>query len=588
MSPAASGATTGQPEQSNQSPGNRPNRRSGGTAHYPSATFGSLRLGLGVTALGAFDAFPAFRTLDALDGEAVRRWSESSARLLQEHRAAIDDLNVYPVPDADTGTNMAQTLAAADAALRSSPAATAGAALQAFAHGAVLAARGNSGVILSQILRGISDGAGDRPEVTADDLARGLRLGSDQAWVAVAAPVEGTILSVIRAAAEAAGTGDATAGLPSLVRSAVTAAEQALARTTEQLDDLLRAGVVDAGGQGLLLVLQALAEVVTGDEPQPPVPAPAGARRVLRESGSGEFAFEVQYLLDAGSDAGDLLRDRLTGIGDSVAVVGTAGTWNVHVHVNDVGAAIEAGVQLGRLHRISVVQFTDGPDSAVATGSSPTGSAVVAVAPGDGLGHLFEAEGVWVVDGRRPSVEQVLTAVRATGVPDVVLLPNAADVAVVAHAAAELARVDGTRVAVVPTRSPVQGLAAVAVHDAGRRFDDDVVAMAEAAAATRFAEITLAEEEALTSVGVCQQGDVLGLIDGEVVEIGRGIVSVLFAITDRLLGLGAELLTVLVGCDAPAGIGDLLIGHVRDHSRLTEVSVYSGGQPKYPVIIGVE
>jgi uncharacterized protein len=169
-----------------------------------------------------------------------------------------------------------------------------------------------------------------------------------------------------------------------------------------------------------------------------------------------------------------------------------------------------------------------------------------------------------------------------------VLLPNASQVTGVAEAAAVEARAGGTRVTVVPTRSPVQGLAAVAVHDPTRRFDDDVVAMAEAAAATRFAEICVAERESLTSVGICQAGDVLGLIDGEVVEIGAEVRAVVLALTDRLLGVGAELMTVLVGAGAPDGIGDTVAGHVREHAPFTEVTVYSGGQPTYPLIIGVE
>jgi dihydroxyacetone kinase-like predicted kinase len=176
----------------------------------------------------------------------------------------------------------------------------------------------------------------------------------------------------------------------------------------------------------------------------------------------------------------------------------------------------------------------------------------------------------------------------SAAVREIVLLPNNSEIAGVAEAAAEQVRTRGIRVAVVPTRSPVQGLAAVAVHDATRRFDDDVVAMAEAAAATRFAEVTIAEHESLTSVGVCQAGDVLGLIDGDVVEIGRGVLSVAFVVTDRLLGVGAELMTVLVGADAQPGVGDVVRRHVRERSPLTEVSVYDVGQPRHLLIIGVE
>jgi dihydroxyacetone kinase-like predicted kinase len=216
---------------------------------------------------------------------------------------------------------------------------------------------------------------------------------------------------------------------------------------------------------------------------------------------------------------------------------------------------------------------------------------VVAVAPGAGLAHLFESEGVRVVEpdaGAPPSVDDVLAAIAATGARELVLLPNASRITGVAEAAAERARADGVRVSVVPTRSPVQGLAAIAVHDPDRRFDDDVVAMAEAAAATRYAELVVARDRALTAVGMCQPGDILGLIDGEVVEIGRGLLAVAFTVIDRLLGVGAELITVLVGADAPPRAGELIEAHVRERAPLTDVAVYLGGQPDQPVIIGVE
>ena len=525
--------------------------------------------------------------LEALDADAVRRWSRAVVESLEQHRAEIDDINVFPVPDGDTGTNLALTMTAADEGLRAASAHTAAAALRALARAAVLGARGNSGVIMSQLMRGIADAANGCETVDAVVLRTGLRMGADDAWSAVAEPVDGTILTVARAAADAV---PRDASLGDLVRSAFWAAQDALAHTPDQLAALAEAGGVDAGGRGLVLVLAALARTVTGDAFAVASPRVARTWSVLhaaRETGSGAFGYEVQYLLDAADASVTRLRAALGEIGDSVAVVGTGeGVWNVHVHVNDVGAALEAGVEAGRPHRITVVRFAD--EAVAGSGVPGGGSAVVAVAPGEGLGHLFEAEGVRVVEGRQPSTAEVLSAVRGTGAAHVVLLPNASQVAGVAEAAADQARADGIRVTVVPTRSPVQGLAAVAVHDPMRRFDDDVVAMAEAAAATRFAEITIAERESLTSVGICQEGDVLGLIDGEVVEIGRGLIAVVFAITDRLLGVGAELMTVLVGSEAPVGVGDMIGQHIHERAPLTEVSVYLGGQPKYPIIIGVE
>jgi DAK2 domain fusion protein YloV len=526
--------------------------------------------------------------LESLDADAVRRWSRAAVESLDAHRAEIDELNVFPVADGDTGTNLSMTMrAAADAlgAHGANGADGAAGALRVLARGAVLGARGNSGVIVSQVLRGIADAAAGAPECDGVLLRSGLLLGAEQAWAAVADPVEGTILTVARAAADAA-AGATT--LFEVTRRAAAAAETALQHTPEQLPELALAGVVDAGGRGLVLLLDALARTVTGQAgPPPELPrSPRSARqlRAAREMGSGDYDFEVQYLIEAGDSRVAELRRQLCTLGDSVAVVGTGeGVWNVHVHVNDVGAAIEAGVEAGRPYGITVVCFADQVAS--------VGTAVVAVAPGRGLAHLFEAEGVLVVDGgpgRNPSSAEVLAAVRATGASEVVLLPNASQVTGIAEAAAEQARADGIRATVVPTRSPVQGLAAVAVHDSARRFDDDVVAMAEAAAATRFAEVAIAQREALTSVGICQQGDVLGLIDGEVVEIGRGLVSVAFALIDRLLGVGVELMTVLVGAGAPDSVGELLAGHVHDRAPFTDVSVYPGGQPDYPLIIGVE
>jgi uncharacterized protein len=520
--------------------------------------------------------------LDALDADAVRRWSRTAVDLLEAHRVEIDALNVYPVPDSDTGSNLVTTMRAADAALAAAPTATAAAALAALAQGAAHGALGNSGFIVSQILRGLADST--RDDFDAIAVPAGLDLGATLARTAVVAPVEGTILTVARAAADAA----RGATLGEIVVNALTAADAALQRTPTQLVDLAQAGVVDAGGRGLVVLLDALAHTVTGHRlALAPVRMPLRSVDHLREVGAGDFGFEVQYLLDAPTERIDALRTALAGLGDSVAVVNVGEqAWNVHAHVDDVGAAIEAGVEAGRPHQISVVRFADQLHA-----HEHGATAIVAVAPGRGLAHLFEAEGVRVVEAAGaalPSVEDVVSAIRATAAHELVVLPNASRVDGVAEAAAEQVRAHGVRVAVVPTRSAVQALAAIAVHDPARRFDDDVVAMAEAAAATRHAELTIADEEALTAVGICAPGDVLGLIDGDVVEIGRGLLAVAFNLVDRLLGVGAELMTVLVGTDAPPRTGELIQAHVRRRAPLTDVSVYDGGQTDHPVIIGVE
>ena len=530
--------------------------------------------------------------LDALDAAAVRRWSRTAVELLDAHRQEIDALNVYPVPDSDTGSNLVSTMRAADAALDAAAVDSAADALSALAAGAAEGALGNSGFIVSQILRGFADST--RRDFDAHAVPAGLDRGAALARTAVVVPVEGTILTVARAAADAA----EGATLADIVVNALTAADAALQRTPTQLADLAEAGVVDAGGRGLVVLLDALVRTVTGRQLpltpvqlplHPPGEHPAGAEP------SG-FGFEVQYLLDAPEAQIALLRDALAGIGDSVAVVPVdTDQWKVHAHVDDVGAAIEAGVNAGRPRQISVVRFADQigePGQHDHREAHHDGAAaIVVVAPGPGFAHLFEAEGAHVLeaaDGGPPAIDDLVTALSAAGGHELVLLSDAERASVVAEAAAGRLRDQGRRVAVVPTRSPVQGLAAIAVHDGARRFDDDVVAMAEAAAATRHAEVTIAAAEALTAVGICAPGDILGMIDGEVVEIGRGLLAVSFNVLDRLLGVGAELITVVVGEDAPARAGELIEAHVRTRAPLTDVAVYQGRVTEHPVIIGVE
>lgn len=585
------------------------------------------------------------RVLDALDAPAVARWCAAGLAALTLHRQEIDDLNVYPVPDGDTGTNLALTWesvgqALADAATEAGEPPDLRRAITAMARGALLGARGNSGVILSQLLRGLAEVLAPLPAARGAALAAALVRAAESAYAAVAAPVEGTVLSVARAAGAAAGAAEPADDLAAVVRAAARGAREALAETPRQLAVLARAGVVDAGGRGLVVLLEALSAVVTGDLPADSDVAAAGPatraeavesnERVesneaveshesheSHESPDGEFGYEVQYLLatDPGTEDADMsvLRRTLAGLGDSLVVVGGEGSWNVHVHVDDVGAAFEAGVLAGRPHRVTVTRFADQHAAAggrltaacaaesagsaavdgAAAGAQPTGRAVVAVVPGAGLRALFASAGVRVVPGgpgAAPSTREVLDAVEATGAAQVVLLPNEGNVLAVAQQAAATARAATGRreVVVVPTRSPVQGLAAVAVADPDRRFADDVVAMTEAAGGCRWAEVTHAVRDSLTSAGAVTAGQVLGLVTGEVVLVGADVVAVAVGLADLLLASGGELLTMVVGADLPPQDAARLEAALVAGHPTVEVVAVEGGQPHYPLLLGVE
>ncbi|MGI3225351.1 DAK2 domain-containing protein [Streptomyces sp. GTA36] len=608
-----------------------------------------------------------------LDASAVRAWCGFALRALGRAREEIDAINVYPVADGDTGTNLYLTVESATAAVEAvfaGHAALAGGkeapggpealdgrealdgheavtgqavspgrapegpaladAVHAMAHGALIGARGNSGTILAQLLRGMAQVLAADSDATHTDgqgLRLALRRAADSARQAVVHPVEGTVLTVASAAADAASGAEGDCG--AVARAAYEGARAALAATPGQLAVLERAGVVDAGGRGLVAVLGALVETFTGEAPAAAaVPVLAGHARVGADSGAtglharvdaavteplGELgevgecadgtpapeeggpAFEVIYLLEAEDAAVARLRDRLDALGDSLVVVGGDGLWNVHVHVDDAGAAVEAGVEAGRPYRIRITHF--GLDDAHTTGAGNrpvrerVERAVVAVVPGEGLAGLYAEAGATTVlarPGEPPASGELVEAVRRAHAREVVLLPNDAELRHTAAAAAEQARAEGVRVALIPTRSAVQGIAALAVHEPGRRFDEDVVAMTSAAGATRYAEVEVAERQSWTMAGICQAGDILGLIEGDVAVIGSDVTATAEAVLNRMLAAGGEMVTLVLGDEAPDTIAAHLESRVRESYLAVDTVVYRGGRQGALLLIGVE
>ncbi|MFJ8954694.1 DAK2 domain-containing protein [Streptomyces sp. NPDC102381] len=555
-----------------------------------------------------------------LDVIAVRAWCSLALEALGRDRAEIDAINVYPVADGDTGTNLYLTLESAHqaveavfAGLEAGPEPAAPAlpeVMRAMAHGALIGARGNSGTILAQLLRGMAqvlagsgDGEGDHAAgADADALRLALGRAAESAREAVAHPVEGTVLTVATAAAAAAsGVGG---DCRDVVRAAYEGACVALDATPGQLAALGSAGVVDAGGRGLVAVLGALSEAVSGEAAPVRRGGAGNHARVdavpdgvllecLEDEGAAGPAFEVIYLLEADDGAVARLRTRLDALGDSLVVVGGDGLWNVHVHVDDAGAAVEAGVEAGRPYRIRITHFGLG-DVHATHASAPrerAQRAVVAVVPGDGLAGLYREAGATTVPdrpGEPPASGELVDAIRRAHAREVVLLPNDAELRHTAAAAAEQARSEGIRIALIPTRSAVQGIAAIAVHEPDRRFDEDVVAMTSAAGATRYGELAVAERQSWTMAGICQAGDVLGLIDGDVAVIGGEVPVTARTVLDRMLAAGGELVTLVLGEDVSDEVAAGLEQHVRESYLAVDTVVYRGGRQSALMLIGVE
>ncbi len=538
-----------------------------------------------------------------LDATALQEWAHTAVTHLIARTDEINRLNVFPVADADTGTNMLFTMRAAGArteALRGADVTDVAAAL---AEGALQGARGNSGVILSQILRGLADVAGgaadERNGVLADIdgplLASALRHAVVLADASVGESVAGTIVSVLAAAAGAAEDAAADrADVAEVVAVASDAAVIALEKTPQQLDVLADAGVVDAGGRGLLVLLDALTATLTGH---------AAPHRVTYEpsavtAGSADVSvvappqFEVMYLVDDCEHAGlELLRLRLEQLGESVTIAasGTDGRYSVHVHTDDAGGAVEAGLDVGAPSRIQITALNG-------AGGHPSGGwtrdrAVLAVVDGDGAEALFEGEGAHVLcqdADAAISAKQLLRALVDAGAAQIMVLPNGYVAAEELVAGCTAAIGWGIDVVPVPAGSMVQGLAALAVHDAARQAVDDGYTMARAAAGARRGSVRVATEEALTWAGTCTPGDGLGISGDEVLIVGKDVTAAGAGLIDLLLSSGGELVTVLTGEGVDPAVGVALQDHVHHHHLGAELVTYHTGHRGDALLVGVE
>ncbi|MCV7364377.1 DAK2 domain-containing protein [Mycolicibacterium neworleansense] len=541
-----------------------------------------------------------------LDAPALRAWAHAAVDDLITHTDEINRLNVFPVADADTGTNMLFTMRSAWAHVDAEPVGgDIPAVASALAAGALQGARGNSGVILSQILLGLAEVItaaaaqrdGDLSAVDGVLFGVALRHAAALAVTSMGEPVPGTIVSVLQAAAEAAERCAAAGGdVAEAAAAAGDAASAALDRTPEQLDVLAKAGVVDSGGRGLLVLLDAMTATLAGQAPRRPVYAPAAPQAAVAAAAlvatEAPPQFEVMYLLSGcGAPAVDGLRAALEQMGESVAIAASGSDqYSVHVHVDDAGAAVEAGLAVGSLTRIQITALTGAPGVRSAGGWARE-RAVLAVVDGDGAVELFAGEGAHVLrpeEGQPISAQQLLRALVDVGAAQVMVLPNGYVAAEELVAGCTAAIGWGIDVVPVPAGSMVQGLAALAVHDEGRQAVDDGYTMAAAAAGARHGTVRIATEDALTWAGACKPGDGLGIAGDEVLIVGPDLTAAGAGLIDLLMVAGGELITVLTGDGVDAAVGEALQAHVHREHLGAELVTYHTGHRGDALLIGVE
>jgi uncharacterized protein len=534
------------------------------------------------------------------DRDVVEKLVDAALASLEANRARIDDLNVYPVPDGDTGTNLTMTMRAVAEAVDHTSAASRHSLARDVARGALMGARGNSGVIFSQIVRGAADvlGESEALAIDADATARALRGATDAAYRAVRRPVEGTMLSVIRELAE-----EAEARAPErpqvgeLLVDLVRRGEDALARTPEQLQVLKDAGVVDAGGAGLVELVRGVAAAVSGE----PIPEAPPAEEHLSVDAIHQELSRYRYctvvLIEGENLDRDALEEELEQLGDSLLVVGDEGAIKVHVHTDDPGAVLSIGTRVGTIDRIEIANMHEQTQQreerllAAVPDAPAAASGVVAVVAGDGNRKLFEslAENVGpitIVEGGQtmnPSTADLLRAVQSLDAEEAIILPNNSNILLAAeHAAANADRT----VEVVPSDSIPAGLAAMVAFDGSRSAAENAGEMREAVAAVATGEVTIASRDVELNGLAIRKGDWLGLADGDPIAGGGDFDAVSYAVVERLLSEPRELLTLLVGKDG-AELEALLDRIATAHPGV-DVDVQQGGQPHYHLLLSAE
>ncbi len=524
-------------------------------------------------------------------------------RALEGRKQEINDLNVYPVPDGDTGTNLALTMKGILDAVERLPDGLKEPELCAsIAQAALMGARGNSGVILSQIIRGAMDVLGQAGPVTCEVLAHAFSEATETAYRAVRRPVEGTMLTVLREMAEAAAVAPGDVDRTVFMGEVVAAGWRSVERTPSLLRVLADAGVVDAGGFGLVVIIQGAADGRSDWEPpiatQIPKASFAAADLIEEEvEEESRFTYCTSFLLTGQRLDQALLEEQLSQLGDSLLVVGDQSRLKVHVHTDDPGDVLGLATSLGILSEIEIDNMKEQAaarlerlsQAPLTTAVDPGLTQVVAVVVGEGNKTLFRNLGVdLIVEGGQsmnPSAEDLIRAVDKAGAPSVVILPNNGNVIMTAEQTVGLVQKE---VHVVPTRSIQAGLTAAVSYDRRLSGAENAREMQAAIRNVLSAEVTRAVRDSLVDDVQIRTGDFIGLVDGRVVIAERDLETVLEQLAARLAGEDRELLTLLVGDDENAPRVTAMVDRLRDSHPTLDIEVHDGGQPFYPVLLSAE
>lgn len=539
-----------------------------------------------------------------VDGLLLREMLIAGAALLEQNREAVDALNVFPVPDGDTGTNMSLTVQAAVREVSQKEWLRGDEAAEAIAKGALRGARGNSGVILSQLFRGFARGVAGNEHITPEVFAYALQCGSETAYKAIMKPKEGTILTVARFIAESAMVQAKREpdDMEALFRVILTSGESILARTPEMLPVLKQAGVVDAGGRGLLLIYAGMNAALLGEEiPTSPMAMHADGEATFDDDhdaiGDIQFAYCTEFLIQNLQEAvtdNDIatFRRRLNRIGDCVLVVGDLSLVKVHVHTNDPGKALQAALQLGELVDLKIENMVEQRrqrQRANASQEPMKEYGMVVVSLGDGFSSIFKDLGVdCVVDGGQtmnPSIEDIANAVDSVKAKHVFIFPNNSNVILAAQQATEIT---ANKSYVVPTKNVAMGVAGVIAFQQDASPEDNTEQMTEAANRVKSGMITVAVRDTQFEELEIHEGDCIGLCNGKIAVCDTSRRDVAIKLMEQLVTEDDSLITIFYGADADESEARALADAFAQQYSLCDIEMHSGGQPVYSYILSVE
>ena len=539
-----------------------------------------------------------------INGALLKEMVVAAATLLEANKQSLNDLNVFPVPDGDTGTNMSLTMQSVLKEVSSVQEDDLASVAKAMSRGALKGARGNSGVILSQILRGFAKQFETVEEATSKDIVNALKLGQETAYKAVMKPKEGTILTVIRLMAEKTRY-EYERELADLFDFAIKIGEETLLKTPEMLPQLKKAGVVDAGGQGLMTIMHAFSSVVRGEEiaeDVEPFSFGGGSYAIARDTADEvaemdeiTFAYCTEFFIqqlkaEVNEQAVDNLRNKLAKIGDSLVVVGDPELIKVHVHTNDPGLALQMALELGELYKIKIENMVQQHREIVeerAKNMKEVG--VVAIASGDGFNALFKDLGVdCVVTGGQtmnPSTEDISAAVKKVMAKSVIILPNNSNIILAAEQAQDFT---DKKLFVIPTKTVPQGIATMLAFDPEADGETNAENMKESFAEVLTGSITYAVRDNEFDGNDIHEGDILGLAEGTIACCGKDIKEITVELSKKLLEEKNDLLTVYYGQDVTEDDANEIADVLSEEYPDTDIEVISGGQPVYYYLLSAE